>query len=377
MFGFLLHSFSIFACISIPLSLFSSLPNGDLNENEFRSFLKTIPKDSVGIVVLTNRKCEDCRKAMSMEFRDDLETKGEVYLLDRASTFGRLFSMKHRLYRIPAFILIDQNGQVLKKTFDIPENESDINHLLALEDTLPLVSEPLRYAYDYPDFLVKSFSNHNYKSPSAAELSDYFDTTRFLFDPIPWSVIRRFDVGENIVRKVIAEKEEFISRYGAEEVYDEFEDFLFSKTKSAIRSGGENELEEIKQLCLDIYGSEGSYRAGAYRSYYYQIKGDWESFASLGDRIASEYGKDDERLVSMARAMINSVDDQDLLARCLEWFSDEKSDSNAKIMETKAGLFFKAGDHKRAQYWAQLAVEKDPTEGQRVPLAMEILDRTK
>lgn len=363
----------IAACMAMCLS--GQGQNHIETSDEFLSFLEESVEET-GIVIVSNHRCGRCLRVMEESFVSDLENfvNIPVSLVDAESPFGIALSIKHRINRLPTLLLINANGQVLKKTREFSVEAHENEDLTMVSDTLPEVENPLDFSTDYPPFFMRSFYRDIY--PSDRELNQYFAEHGDVVAPMNWAVIARFEVNDDIMKIVIDSKEELIEKYGADEVFEKFESYLFGKTKTAIKLRDERILYEVEELCFLIYGAkEGKSKASGYESYFYQMTGNWSAFTSVGDQISRENEVDHQRLVSMAGILLASVGDSTLLKRGSDWLGSEPDSMSIRAMEVKAGLFLKIGEPEQARNWARRAIEKAEKASKEAPLAENILEQ--
>lgn len=330
--------------------------------SEYFSFLSSIPKNHLGIIIISDRKCGECLLASDESYLSKLDSTLRFPLgtVNADSDFGEIISMKYRINRIPVMLMLSNEGQLLQRVHSIPK---EINDAMSLEkpfDTLPMVKSPLVFRSDYPVFFKQSFDKKTQTEPSDEVLELFFRLNPNLQDEITWAVAMRFDLSDEMMNRIIVERDSLIASYGKDEVFEKLDQYFFTCTKRAAKDRSQTQFESAIAKAELAFGSDHFLYSSKYKSYFYQLTGDWNGYINLGNEIKSNDEMAPETLIEMATVLLRYCQDVELLKAAAGWFSEEISPEKVKGAEIRAGLLWQGGDKEGAKALAK-KIKSHPT----------------
>lgn len=370
--------FTVFCFSLLTHTCFADVSNEARDpKQEYMDFIDRLKNRESGLVVASDKTCGNCIAASSAKFQEILarETSMPVFFLNTETDFGRAFSMKYRIHRQPAFLVVNSRGQVLQKSYDFPRDDKEMRMKGVFEDTLPPVKEPLNFdVSEYPDFYQASFGSASFQQPGENELRAFLERSEGILNPVTWAVISRFAVADSIMSKAVDAKDELIEKYGKQEVEDVFNDHLYELIKKSVRSG-RHSVREITDQCYRMFEEPESKECSfKFQSYFFQLKGDWYSFVELGNRLALNADENRNQLVSMAATLLRSGVNEEKLGTALSWMKMPMDEMSLKELEIKASLSFRTGLREEAKTTAEAAILKARELGKDAPSSTYILE---
>jgi hypothetical protein len=341
-----------FVCTPLLLLSFSSKAQESIDSiPEFLHFLSSIPKDETGLTILSNSKCGECLLAKDETYLEKLDSVFPYPMgtIDSGSNFGKVISMKHRINKLPAILIFDKSGQLLRRLHEMPIKSEEIQVLQLPFDTLPKSKSPLNFDLNYPKFFEQSFDLSDLPQPSEEALKLFFQMNPRLQDEVVWAVAMRFRLNDEVINRIVQERDTLVRLFGKEEVYDKLDAYFFDQMKAAVRSGKNSQFESmITKAELAFGGGEFEYTA-KYKSYFFQLTGNWNAYLNLGKSIKANGQLPEKTLFEMAQILLNYSNDTGILREAAGWFSDELSKSNLENADLRAILLWRGGKETEAK----------------------------
>lgn len=329
---------------------------------DYFDFVSSIPSDGLGFIIVSDGQCGECLLANDSAYLIKLDSNlsSPIAAVNSRSDVGIDVLMKHRVQELPTILTLDQSGQLLRRTPHLPKDEDEIENLVAPFDTLPSSRAPLNFDLDYPEFLRKSFESNNQYQPDDKLLSLYFQMNPDLQDEVVWIVALRFDLSDSMMNRIIAERDTLIDRFGKREVNEKLDEYFFGEMKEAARRNDESGLEEILAKAELAFGKDEFEYTSKYRSYFYQLTGNWSAYLVLGNEVISRDTTSNQMLYEMALVILRYSNDEELLSSAAQWFPGEPSEGNLKEADLKTLLYWRGGDESAARELA-MKIQAHPT----------------
>jgi hypothetical protein len=269
--------------------------------------------------------------------------------VDADSDFGKTISMKHRINKLPAILILSREGQLLQRTHEVPRELSEIQDLELPFDTLPNAKTPLLFDLEYPEFFKRSFNQSASSPPIDEVLSLFFQMNPNLEDEVVWAVAMRFDLNSEVMNRIITERDTLISRFGKSEVFDKLDRYFFSSMKASAKNRNSTVFESVIAKAELAFGQDEFDYTSKYKSYFYQLMGNWDSYLKIGDEINVRNPSSSLTLYEMAQVLLHYSNDEEILKKAADWFSKELSEENSEEADIKTMLLWRGGEEDRAK----------------------------
>lgn len=342
----------VLALVSMVLLTISGKAQERINSiPDFLQFLSSIPKNEAALIILSDGRCGKCLLAEDMTYLAKLDStiSFPTGMVDSRSDFGKVISMKHRINKLPAILVLDNSGQLLRRMHDLPVEPEKMPELQLPFDTLPKGKSPLIFDLDYPKFFEQSFNRSAQPQPSDEVLGLFFQMNPQLEEEMTWAVAMRFNLNDEVMSRIMVERDTLIEHFGKEEVYTKLDEHFFDQMKAAVRSTKDVSFESIIARAELAFGQDEVGYTFKYKSYYYQLKGDWNAFLKLGNEINAKGQLPQETLVEMAQVLLIYSTENRILSEAAGWFSEELTDSNLEKADLKVILLWKGGEEAQAK----------------------------
>ncbi|MCZ4407390.1 hypothetical protein O3Q51_01115 [Cryomorphaceae bacterium 1068] len=342
----------VFVCTTLLLLSFSSKAQERIDSiPEFVHFLSSIPKDEVVLIILSDGRCGKCLLAENVNYLEKLNSifLYPIGMVDSGSDFGKVISMKHRINKLPAILVLDNSGQLLRRIYELPIEVEEMRELQLPFDTLPRGKSPLTFDLDYPKFFEQSFHRSAQSQPYDEVLSLFFQSNPKLQDEMVWAVALRFHLKDEMINQIILERDTLIGLFGKEEVYDKLDKFFFDQMKASVRSGVESQFESMIAKAELAFGQDEFEYTFKYKSYFYQLTGNWNAYLKLGNEINANGLLPQQTLTEMAQILLNYSNEEGILGEASGWFSEELTDSNLENADLKVILLWRGGEKTEAK----------------------------
>lgn len=312
----------------------------------FENFLTSIDQDDFGILWISDGKCGECLLAMDSAYlaKADSVLGVPTGLVVYGSGFGKTFAMRYRINQLPSVLVFDASGHLLRRVIDLPKTVESLAELRLPFDTLPKAAYQASFDDDYPEFFKASFSKHATSTVDQELLNLYFAKNRNLTNEVTWAVAMRFDLSETMMNRIIVESDTLIDQYGKDEVYKKIDDHLFDQLKQAARKSSEDDFQTVLGKTELAFGNDRYPYIDKYKSYYYQLTGNWNAFVSAANELHGSKTKKSETLYQMAEVLIRNSEKEELFAQAAKWFRAELSPENQKYADIKSILLYKSGN---------------------------------
>jgi len=322
----------------------------------YLNFLSSIQKNKIGLIILSNNRCGQCLLAKDPRYLDKLDSIliSPLVSIDTESDFGKIISMKHRINKLPAILILSEEGQLLHRANRLPREQNEIQSLELPFDTLPYAKFPLIFDLEYPEFFKRSFNQSASSPPSDDVLSLFFQMNPNLQDEVVWAVALRFDLSSNAMNRIITQRDMLISSFGKSEVFDKLDRSFFSSMKAAAKNRSSTTFESVIAKAELAFGQDEFDYTSKYKSYFYQLMGNWDCYLKLGDEINMRNPSSSLTLYEMAQVLLHYSNDEQILKNAADWFSKELSEENSEEADTKTMLLWRGGEEDRAK---ELALE--------------------
>ncbi len=317
----------------------------------FFQFLASIQEDEIGLVILSDGRCGKCLLAKDETYLEKLDSTLVFPLstVDSGSDFGKVISMKHRINKLPAILILDKSGQLLRRIYELPIEQKEMLALQLPFDTIPKGKSPLDFNLHYPKFFEKSFERSVQTKPDDDVLNLYFQMNPELQDEVVWAVAMRFDLNDEMMNRIIIERDALIALFGKKEVYDKLDEYFFDQMKASVRSGKDEIFESVIARAELAFGQDEFEYTVKYKSYFYQLTGNWSAYLNLGNEIKANGLLPSQTLFEMALVLLNYSNEEELLSSAAEWFSEDLSESNSDKADLKVILLWRGGEEAKAK----------------------------
>jgi len=298
--------------------------------------------------------------------------------IDFEDTLGILLSMKFRVWAYPTTMIFNPQGQYIGR---ISGYNEDHGAYLASLKKFTEIKEDKVFGYDshvldpaYPEFYVKSFGKGKREWPKQDEVSTYLKAQPDLYSEVSWSVILRFHPKEYL-DYVIENREEYIGRYGKEEVTEIIQYYIFNIMQDAVKLTDRAMLDKALKLC-DYMDDPESFRFYIMMAYYEQTK-DWPAFTGeLGSYISRNGYEFPGYINNYCWMIYENVDDREILLKAVEWMKKVIEVQPISFnLDTYAALLYKTGDLEEADNYADQAIEAAKKEGQDYSSTKELKEK--
>jgi len=348
------------------------------SHSDYLNFISSIPRDDFGFLISSDGSCGECLLANDSTYLNKLDSlfSQPIAIVNSRSEFGRKISMKHRVNELPTILFLDHAGQLLRRVNQLPKTDDQVSELLLPFDTLPLGIAPLDFDLDYPEFLRKSYESGAQSYRGGDFLPLYFEMHPDLRDEVVWTVVMRFDMSESIMHRVITQRDTLIGLFGKKEVNEKLDEYFFRRMKAAARDRSESRLETILAQAGLAFGKDEFEYTSKYRSYFYQLTGNWDAYLNLGNDLKAK-DSTSQTLYEMALVLLRYSNDEEILRSAAEWFSGELSEENLEEADLKTLLYWRGGAKNEA---IQLASKIEALQGYSLdefPYAATVLKETK
>jgi hypothetical protein len=170
-----------------------------------------------------------------------------------------------------------------------------------------------------------------------------------LQDEVVWAVALRFDLNSEVMNRIITERDMLISRFGKSEVFDKLDRYFFSSMKSAAKNRSSTTFESVIAKAELAFGQDEFDYTSKYKSYFYQLMGNWDSYLKIGDEINMRNPSSSLTLCEMAQVLLHYSNDEQILKNAADWFSKELSEENSEEADIKTMLLWRGGEEERAK----------------------------
>jgi hypothetical protein len=315
-------------------------------QTDFEEWVSGIKPNESGIVWISDGKCGDCLLVFDQAYHnlaDSLLNKpfGTIHI---DTSFGRMVLIKYRINRLPAGLEFNNSGQLLRRIYTIPKTYDAFKSLNLPFDTLPRVRNTLQFDTDYPEFFLRSFEK-SHSTLSESETADlYFNVHSNFYDEKVWAVVMRFNLSENLINRIITEKDSLIKCFGKNEVYEKLDDHFFYQIKKAARERNEKSFAEILTKA-EIAFEDAHFRyTDKYKTYYFQLTENWQALVESGYQLRGSLQEKTEIRYQIALVILKNSESKDLIAKTAAWFKSDLSEENQIRADLKAYLLYKSGD---------------------------------
>ncbi len=342
---------SLAVAVLIVLPFFAKAQNPIDSVPGFFQFLASIQENEIGLVILSDGKCGKCLLAKDETYLEKLDSTLVFPLstVDSGSDFGKVISMKHRINKLPAILILDKSGQLLRRIYELPIEQKEMLALQLPFDTIPKGKSPLDFNLDYPKFFEQSFDRSVQTKPDDEVLNLYFQMNPKLQDEVVWAVAMRFDLNDEMMNRIIIERDTLIALFGKKEVYDKLDEHFFDQMKASVRSGKDEKFESVIARAELAFGQDEFEYTVKYKSYFYQLTGNWNAYLNLGNEIKANGLLPSQTLFEMALVLLNYSVEEEILSSAAEWFSEDLSESNSDNADLKVILLWRGGEEAKAK----------------------------
>jgi thioredoxin-related protein len=297
--------------------------------------------------------------------------------------FGLIMSAKYRVSAFPTFLIFTSDGKLVNRIIGYHKSKEFLEELYdaldpSKQDNLTGISALLDPGF--PQFYKDSFLKGNLrKRPDSAAVNSFLASAQNLSDEVAWSVLYRFSslVTDNYKEFVYKNYNMLKKMYGANDVENSINAFLSSDLSSAVKANDESAIERVIAVSEKYVGGPADETRLNYRLRFYRGTKRWTAFANLVDSAKNASASLDENAMnSYSWTIYQQCDDKEVVARATKWMSGvvEKNPKYA-LLDTYAALLYKSGDLKKAQLYAETAVETGKKDKEDVQETEELLKK--
>lgn len=225
----------------------------------------------------------------------------------------------------------------------------------------------------YPKFFEQSFDRSVQTKPDDEVLNLYFQLNAELQDEVVWAVAMRFDLNDEMMSRIIKERDTLIALFGKKEVYDKLDEYFFDQMKASVRSGKDEKFESVIAKAELAFGRDEFEYTVKYKSYFNQLTGNWNAYLNLGNEIKANGLLPSKTLFEMAQVLLNYSNDEEILSRASGWFLVELSDSNLNEADLKVILLWRGGEEAEAKELASKIKSLQTYSPNRFPYTASVL----
>jgi hypothetical protein len=317
----------------------------------FFQFLSSIQEDEIALVILSDGRCGKCLLAKDETYLERLDSAlvFPLSIVDSGSDFGKAISMKHRINKLPAILILDKSGHLLRRIYELPIEQKEMQALQLPFDTLPRGKSPLNFNIDYPKFFEQSFDQSVQTKSDDEVLTSYFQMNPKLQDEVIWAVTMRFDLNDEMMNRIMTQRDTLIELFGKKEVYDKLDEYFFDQMKASVRSGKDEIFESVIAKAELAFGQDEFEYTIKYKSYFYQLTSNWNAYLNLGNEIKANGLLPSQTLFDMALVLLNYSNEEEILSNAAKWFSEELSEANSDKADLKVILLWRGGEEAKAK----------------------------
>ncbi len=297
--------------------------------------------------------------------------------------FGMMMSAKYRVNAFPTFLIFTPDGKLVNRIIGYHKSKEFLEELnVALDpskqDDLTGISAALDPGF--PQFYKDSFLKGDLrKRPDSATVNSFLASAQDLSNEVAWSVLYRFSylVADKYKEFVYKNFDRLKKMYGANDVENSISTFLSSDLSNAVKANDESALEKVIAASEKYVGGGVDETRLNYRLRFYHGTKRWIAFADLIDSAKnSGSGLDENVMNSYSWMVYQQCDNKEVIARATKWMSNviEKS-PKYMLLDTYAALLYKSGDLKKAQQYAETAIETGKKDKEDIQETEELLKK--
>ena len=304
--------------------------------------------------------------------------------LDFEKGIGPDLAMKFRVGSYPTTLFFNPSGQLVHTLVGYPGGP---DAFLEACDSALAVTEEQPYAFNsrdlsvpFPDFYRGSFNGgggFGSATPEEEVVISFLNEQQDLFDEVSWSVLWRFGGGLAYESIVLEEFDEYVRRYGIDQVRFVARRLLSRLATEAADRQEREGLEEVFFL-LDNYNlsDNPSLAKLGYEEFYWKRVGEWSQYVAIAWEILKLEDKENpEEIADLCRTVSQECNDQTVLQQALRWMELplSKEPANWNYLQTHITLLYKLGRFDQAATEAQQAIELGKERGEETSELQRIL----
>ena len=291
--------------------------------------------------------------------------------------------MKLRVNSYPTILFFNPAGQLVHiqhgYTPDNQEFIAECRKALAVKEERVFAFDSRDLNVPFPEFYRTSFLKGEDRAwPEEEEVVEVLDAQEDLFSEVSWSVMWRFGGGEKYQKHLLANFNEYVTRYGEEEVRDVVSGQIQGKVYAAAKEKNEKMMREALAP-LDEYVLSGKQEMWklVFEQFYYEQTEEWNKYAGIGEKMIAQDPTNVNRINSICWTLYENSDDQETLAKAAEWMKPvlEAEPENWMYIDTYAALLYKTGNPAEAEKQARKAIRIGEEEGDDVSGTKELLEK--
>lgn len=332
--------------------------------------------------------CSWCKVMDKETFSDTAVTKfmNEKFVpvqYEMETGFGLVMSEKYRVNAFPTFLIFTPDGKLVSRIIGYHQSKEFLEELNAAldpakQDNLTGISAILEPGF--PQFYKDSFLKGNLrKRPDSATVNSFLASAQDLSNEVAWSVLYRFSylVTGRYKEFVFKNYDRLKNMYGTSDVGNVVTTFLSTDLAAAIKANDEPGLEKVIAASKKYFSGLNNELEFSYKLGFYSGTNRWTPFANLIDSVKNSASGLDAIIVNNYSWMVyQQCDDKEVIARATTWMRDaiEKS-PKYMLLDTYAALLYKNGDLKKAQQYAEIAIETGKKDKEQVQETEELLKK--
>lgn len=303
--------------------------------------------------------CEPCAKMDAEAFSDSAVgiAMNEMYIsikVDVKEGEGIDFAIKFRSSTVPQHLFFDGEGHLVNREWGHLSPQSFLDLAIIARDSTPIFDPlhyPLDFKLDYPEWYRDFRKGANDRIfPDETQIETFLASRDSITDEVSWAVISTFPTPEKYAEVIAENMEVLISRYGKVEVLEELSSYAYKNVKVAIKEGNESLLNAALRKTDRLMGNYADGYKFRYRLYYYQMSGDWLSYAEVGAELSRNNElADGYWLNDVAHKIYQNTAEYQPIKSALTWmYAVIEKEENYPYLLTTARLEYTLGNRDKA-----------------------------
>jgi hypothetical protein len=310
-----------------------------------------------------------------------MNSKFVAVKMDMEHGEGRKLSMKYHVSAFPTFMFFNPDGEFVYQSMGYQKPDKFKEELASALDKKKQFSAPgftQNLDIEFPDFYEKAYAeNGKRKFPEQAEVNQFLDKQKDLFNEVSWGVLSRFAANDQYTQHFFNNMQQYTKLYGAASVEQKVNSIINTRLSEATKSKDDAAFASVLAL-VDKYVKENAVaQKTSMRIAYYKGTKNWDKFtAAVSDYIATDKYENVEYINSLCWGMYETCDDKAALDKAGSWMGKVVAkEPKYAYMDTYAAVLYKAGKNKAAADWATKAIAEGKKNSEDVAATEELLKK--
>lgn len=324
-------------------------------------------------------KVMDKKTFTNSEVANTLNKKFIAVKINAEKDEGIEFAAKFKILGYPTVLFFNPNGELVKNQAGYLDVETFLTESRNVLENGNAISEidGKTLKVGFPKFYINAYDPSVKQKVTQTEVDAFLNKQKDLFDEVSWAVMYRFPLNEEHITHFLMYKEEYIAKYGKDEVTQKVKNIASERLQKAIKNDAENELAITLKYIEANFEKETIQKTQIiYKLRFYEQTGKWNKFASIFDPLSNKAGPDE--INSYVWSIYESCDNEVVIKKAVHWMkiAIEKEESYA-ILDTYAAILYKAKSNQEAEIWAEKAIKLGEEQGENVKETVSLLEKIK